>query len=50
MFANSKQRSALEKSGVFGSHSAYVCGTPLIDSEHNRIAIAFSTENLLLNP
>ena len=49
MFANSHLRSALEKSSVFGPHSAYVCGTPLIDAEDNRIAIAFSTENLLLN-
>ena len=29
--------------------TAYVCGTPIIDSEKETVSIAYSTENLLLN-
>ena len=49
VLANKKTRAALEATGEFGAHTAYVVGETVIDSEQQRITTTYSTENLLLN-
>ena len=48
-WVDAHSRDALTKRNVFGAHSVFVCGTPVVDAEANNITIAYSTENLLLN-
>lgn len=47
--AEKKTRAALEARGEFGVHTGYIIGEPVMDSERQRITLAYSTENLLLN-
>ena len=49
LWADAHSRQALESKGIFGHHTTYVCGKPKLDSETGLVAIAYSTENLLLN-
>ena len=49
VLAGQKTRAALEASGEFGIHTAYIVGQPVIDSVKERLTLAYSTENLLLN-
>jgi hypothetical protein len=48
-FCARRSREALQQSGIYGQHSVWVCGKPIIDSDTQTIGIAFSSENLLLN-
>ena len=47
--AEGKSRQALMDKGLFGPHSVYVCGTPIINSQTQIITLACSSENLLAN-
>ena len=38
-----------ESNGPFGPHSTYVVGEPVADAEEQKLCVALSTENLLLN-
>ena len=49
IFVDTHSKAALTAAGKLKLHTTYVCGEPLIDSESQTIAIAFSTRNLLLN-
>lgn len=49
MWAEHNSRENLTERGEFGIHTTYVCGTLQIDAAKNKINMAYSTENLLLN-
>ena len=49
VWADHHTRDNLTKVGGFGIHTTFVCGIPEIDSEAQRVNMAYSTENLLLN-
>ena len=49
MWAEHNSRENLTERGQFGIHTTYVCGTLQIDAAKNKINMAYSTENLLLN-
>ena len=49
MWADHNSRKNLTERGEFGIHTTYVCGTLQIDAAKNKINMAYSTENLLLN-
>uniref|UniRef100_A0A7S0LG11 Uncharacterized protein n=1 Tax=Coccolithus braarudii TaxID=221442 RepID=A0A7S0LG11_9EUKA len=48
-WAAGRSKAAMEAKGDFGMHTVYVCGEARINSIAQEIAIAISSENLLLN-
>ena len=49
VYAEKRTKAALKAAGMFGRHSVYVLGKPILDSDAQTISIAYSSEELLLN-